>query len=216
VSRLRNEYETGRWPLARSRRTLPNSSQGRFSLEYQRGFCQEVSPHWSIVIPAYNEEKRLPACLQEITTYFDSRREGYEVIVADDGSQDGTGAAVRSLQDSCAALRLVQLPCNRGKGRAIRTGMLNARGELRLFIDADGATPIQEVEKLERWIADGADIAIGSRALWDDTCIVQTRRHRKFFGRIFSIIVRRLAVRNIADTQCGFKLFRAQAVMSRR
>lgn len=213
MSRLRNEYGTGRWPLAQSCRALLNSSQGRFSLEYQGGFCQEVSLQWSIVVPAYNEEKRLPACLQEIATYFDSRKEGYEIIVVDDGSQDGTETAVRRLRDSCATLRLVQLPCNRGKGQAVRTGMLNAKGELRLFVDADGATPIREVEKLERWIAEGADIAIGSRALRDDTCTVQARWHRKFFGRIFSIMVRQLAVRDIADTQCGFKLFRAQAAM---
>ena len=172
-----------------------------------------ILPRWSVVIPAYNEEKRLPAYLREITEYFDGRGEKYEVVVVDDGSQDGTGAVVKSLRDSCPALRLVQLPRNRGKGCAVRTGMLEAVGELRLFADADGATPIREVERLEEQITQGADIAIGSRALRDNTRTVQAKWHRIFFGQIFNAIVRCLSVRGIADTQCGFKLFRAQVAM---
>jgi dolichyl-phosphate beta-glucosyltransferase len=166
-----------------------------------------------VVIPAYNERKRLPAYLQEIAAYFGGRGERYEVVVVDDGSRDGTGAVVENLQDSCPALRLVRLPRNRGKGCAVRMGMLEATGELRLFADADGATPIREVERLEERIAQGADIAIGSRALWDDTRTVQAKWHRAFFGQIFNAIVRCLSVRGIADTQCGFKLFHAKAAI---
>jgi dolichyl-phosphate beta-glucosyltransferase len=177
---------------------------------YQSGPGKGTSPRWSVVIPAYNEEKRLPAYLQEIIAYFEGRVETFEVVVVDDGSQDGTGAIVESLRSSCPALRLVRLPGNRGKGYAVRTGMLEAVGELRLFADADGATPIREVEKLEGRIVQGADLAIGSRALPDDTRTVQAKWHRAFFGQIFNAIVRGAGVRGIADTQCGFKLFRAQ------
>lgn len=180
---------------------------------HQLGAGKGTPPRWSVVIPAYNEEKRLPAYLQEITAYFDGRGERYEVVVVDDGSRDGTGAVVESLQDSSHALRLVRLPRNRGKGCAVRTGMLEATGELRLFADADGATPIREVERLEKRIVQGADIAIGSRALRDDTRTVQARWHRVFFGQIFNASVRCLSVTGIADTQCGFKLFRAQVAI---
>ena len=154
------------------------------------------SPRWSIVIPAYNEEKRLPPYLREIVAYFDGRGETYEVVVVDDGSQDGTRAAVACLQDACPALRLIQLPRNRGKGNAVRRGMLEATGELRLFADADGATPIQEVEKLERQIVAEADVVIGSRALRDPACILRAKWHRKVLGRLFHTMVRCLAGRN--------------------
>ncbi len=167
------------------------------------------APRWSIVIPAYNEEQRLLSYLQEIVAYFDGRGEQYEVVVVDDGSQDGTSSVVACLQESCPALRLVQLPRNRGKGHAVRRGMLEATGELRLFADADGATPIQEVEKLERHIVGKADIAIGSRVLRDPGCTRRAKWHRKLLGYLFHTRVRRLGVRDIADTQCGFKLFPA-------
>lgn len=179
-------------------------------MPYQLAPGKATLLRWSVVIPAYNEEKRLPAYLREITAYFDCKGERYEVLVVDDGSRDSTGAVVESLRDSFPALRLMRLPRNRGKGCAVRTGMLKAAGELRLFTDADGATPIREVERLEERIAQGADIAIGSRALRDDTRMVQAKWHRVFFGQIFNAIVRCLGVRDIADTQCGFKLFRAQ------
>jgi len=174
---------------------------------------KEGLPRWSIVIPAYNEEERLPTYLQEVITYFDGRGERYEVVVVDDGSQDGTGAVVEGLRDSCPTLRLVRLPRNRGKGYAVRTGMLEAAGELRLFADADGATPIREVQRLERRLAEGADIAIGSRALRDPACTLRAKWHRKFLGWVFNAVVRCLSVKGVADTQCGFKLFRAQAAV---
>src|SRR5262245_1267723 len=136
---------------------------------------EKVAPHWSVIIPAYNEEERLPAYLREVISYFDGKGESYEVVVVDDGSQDNTGAVVEGLRDSCPTLRLVRLPHNRGKGYAVRTGMLEATGQLRLFADADGATPIREIGRLEERITYGADIAIGSRALPDPTCTLQAK-----------------------------------------
>lgn len=171
---------------------------------------KETSIRWSVVIPAYNEEKRLPAYLHELLAYFDGRREPYEILVVNDGSQDCTGAAVAHLQKSSPSLQLIQSPHNRGKGHAVRTGMQVARGALCLFVDADGATPIKELEKFELYLGKGADIVIGSRALHSPECTLDTRWHRKFFGRIFHGFVRLLGVRKIADTQCGFKLFRSQ------
>jgi dolichyl-phosphate beta-glucosyltransferase len=199
--------------------SLDSPSSGAYkSLDVSGPICEvvpgkEVSPRWSVVIPAYNEEKRLPAYLREVIAYFDGKGESYEVVVVNDGSQDDTEAVVESLQESYSALRLVRLPCNRGKGYAVRAGMLNATGELRLFADADGATPIQEVEKLKKRIVEGADIAIGSRALRDKTRTVRAKWRRMFFGRIFNLIVQCLNVKGITDTQCGFKLFPARAAI---
>ena len=169
---------------------------------------------WSVVVPAYNEEKRLPAYLREIITYFDGRGETYEVIVVDDGSQDGTARVAECFRANAPSVRLIKLAENRGKGCAVRTGMLAARGTLRLFTDADGATPIQELERLERSIADGADIAVGSRTVRDPTRTVQARAFRKITGSIFNIAVRSLGVTSITDTQCGFKLFRAPVALA--
>ena len=169
---------------------------------------------WSVVIPAYNEEKRLPAYLHEIIAYFDGRGETYEVIVVDDGSQDGTAREVERCRANAPSVQLIKLGENRGKGYAVRTGMLVARGTRRLFTDADGATPIQELERLERSLAEGADIAVGSRTVRDPTRTVQARAFRKIAGSIFNIAVRGLGVTGITDTQCGFKLFRAPAAQA--
>jgi dolichyl-phosphate beta-glucosyltransferase len=172
------------------------------------------APYLSIVIPAYNEAHRLPAYLQEIDTYFRkrNRQDQIEVVVVDDGSQDGTVAVLDCWPRQGFSLRVLRLPSNHGKGYAVRMGMLSARGELCLFADADGATPIAELARLEARIAQGAEVAIGSRALSDPTCVLQVRWHRKFFGRIFHLFVRALGIRGLADTQCGFKLFRHHAV----
>jgi len=164
-----------------------------------------------VVIPAYNEALRLPAYLGEVVTYFDGRNEPYEVLVVDDGSRDETAARVIEAQAGNSAVTLHRLAANRGKGFAVRAGMRAARGELRLMADADGATPIREVKRLEAAIRAGADVAIGSRALADPSVSRQVRLHRKLSGEVFNFLVRRLGVPEISDTQCGFKLFRGAA-----
>jgi len=163
---------------------------------------------WSVVIPAYNEAGRLPGYLRQVVDYFDSRDEPYEVLVVDDGSSDDTAACVRALAPAHTSIGLLTYSENRGKGHAVRLGMTSARGVLRLMTDADGATPITEVSRLEAAIDGGADIAVGSRARQDASVVRQTRLHRRVMGNVFNGIVRRLGVGDILDTQCGFKLFR--------
>ncbi|HEX9022902.1 MAG TPA: dolichyl-phosphate beta-glucosyltransferase [Geobacteraceae bacterium] len=165
----------------------------------------------SVVIPAFNEERRLPAYLDRVLAYLEGRSFSFEVVIVDDGSSDNTAAVVERYAARDQRVRLVRLQRNRGKGGAVKTGMLSSTGKLRLFTDADGATPIAEVERLKKAIEAGADVAVGSRALKDDALRVRTRFHRKFIGTVFNRIVRALTVKGINDTQCGFKLFTARA-----
>ncbi|MCE3222107.1 MAG: hypothetical protein K0S58_287 [Nitrospira sp.] len=175
--------------------------------------CSTQTPALSIIIPAYNEARRLPPFLQRMVTYLDQRRQSYEILVVDDGSEDQTSQAVESLAQQCLQVRLIQLRCNMGKGAAVRRGMQAARGHLQLFADADGATPIEELARLEAALAQGADLAIGSRALAsrNPRYRVRARWHRSLLGALFNAVVQRLGIRHIADTQCGFKLFRRSA-----
>ena len=172
--------------------------------------CSTQTPSLSVIIPAYNEARRLPLFLQRVIAHLDQRGQFYEILVVDDGSQDNTAHAVRMAAHHCPHLRLIQLTCNMGKGAAVRRGMQAARGTIQLFADADGATPIEELGRLEAALAAGADLAIGSRALasHDPAFTVHARWHRSLLGGLFNTVVQRLGVPHIADTQCGFKLFR--------
>ena len=151
----------------------------------------------------------MPRYLEEVTAFFDGRGEPYEVLVVDDGSVDDTPRLVATLARTHPGVRLVRLGENRGKGAAVRRGMLEARGEYRLFADADGATPIAELKRLEPVFASGADIAIGSRVVVDSSVSVTARPHRVLAGRAFNWLVGRLGLHGIADSQCGFKAFRS-------
>jgi dolichyl-phosphate beta-glucosyltransferase len=173
-----------------------------------------VTVRWSVVIPAFNEAVRLPPYLEEVVGFFDGRGEPYEVIVVDDGSTDATLATVKALAARQPSVRALSLGVNRGKGAAVRAGMLAAAGALRLFADADGATPIAELKRLEPALAAGADVVIGSRVLVDPAVSVRTRRHRVAAGRVFNWLVARLGLRGIADSQCGFKVFTAGAAQA--
>lgn len=164
-------------------------------------------PRWSIVVPAYNEEDRLPRYLAEIREFFEIIGWSVEVLVSDDGSRDATARVVSELSEEWPALRLHRLPENRGKGAAVREGILRARGERVLFTDADGATPIAEILRLSRALDDGADIAVGSRALKGKDTRVETSVKRRLVGRTFHLMISILGVRGVRDTQCGFKAF---------
>jgi dolichyl-phosphate beta-glucosyltransferase len=170
-------------------------------------------PRWSVVIPAFNEARRLPRYLADVVTYFDGRDEPYEVLIADDGSTDGTGDAVAPMARADGSVRILRQDWNGGKGSAVRRGMLAARGDFRLFADADGATPIGEIKRLEAALASGADVAVGSRALPDPSVSVVARPHRVAAGRVFSWVVQRLVLPGVVDSQCGFKAFTAKAAL---
>jgi dolichyl-phosphate beta-glucosyltransferase len=161
----------------------------------------------SIVVPAFNEERRLPPTLLDMIDFFDRQPQSYEIIVVDDGSGDGTSEVVRKFERVREQVKLIQLPKNYGKGHAVRLGILNSRGKVILFADADGATPINEFNRLYDAIHSGADIAIGSRAIASTETRVTTSIHRKLLGRIFNWCVNTVLLPSIADTQCGFKMF---------
>lgn len=170
-----------------------------------------MDPELSLVIPAYNESSRLPPYLQAIRAYLESSEVRHvEVIVVDDGSTDDMADVVSRMAATWPQLRLERHGTNRGKGAAVRRGVLAARGRLILFTDADGATPIREERKLRAAIDAGADLAIGSRRSGGDG-VVRRHWHRKLVGGAFSLIVRGLLAIPAHDTQCGFKMFRRDA-----
>lgn len=166
-------------------------------------------PDLSVVIPAFNEEDRLEPTVREAVEYCRAQRRSLELLVVDDGSTDGTSALVQRLGDELPEVRLIRLAENRGKGFAVRTGVVNARGALVLFADADGSTPFQEIERLESELEAGHEVAIGSRARSDAAAVVRAKAYRRVIGRCFHALVSTLTVRGFQDTQCGFKLFRA-------
>ena len=137
----------------------------------------------------------------------------WEIVVVDDGSEDGTAEAAESSFDA-PACRLLQNPKNAGKGASVRRGMLAARGDVRLFSDADLSTPIDELPRLLQALESGFDIAVGSRALRDSRVEVHQPLYRETMGKIFNLIVQVVVLSGIKDTQCGFKLFRREAAES--
>lgn len=169
--------------------------------------------HLSVVIPAYNEAMRIESTLVHVLRYLEQQEYAAEIIVVDDGSRDATFGIVRNMRTPYrTALRIHQLPENRGKGAAVRTGMRDlARGAIRLFYDADASTPIEELEKVWPCFNDGASIVIGSRSLPDSRVEVHQAPYREFMGRCFNHILRLLRLTSYIDTQCGFKAFTAEA-----
>lgn len=164
----------------------------------------------SVVVPAFEEAGRLGPTLDAIRRFLDSRRFTSEVIVVVDGGGDGTLELAQGVGLEWPALVVLHHQPNRGKGYAVRRGMLAARGRYRLFSDADLSTPIEEVDRLIDALDDGVDIAIGSRALPASDVRVRQAWWRQSMGRIFNQVVRRLAVPGIRDTQCGFKCLRGE------
>ena len=165
----------------------------------------------SIVVPAYNEEARLGPTVETIIAYLDGRKLDWQLIVSDDGSTDRTIAVAEAAAAGNPRVRVISLGQNRGKGAAVRAGMLAARAQRVLFSDADLATPIEELAKLEAALAAGADVAIGSRAIAGADIRVRQHPARELMGRTFNALVRTLVMGGIKDTQCGFKLFTAAA-----
>jgi dolichyl-phosphate beta-glucosyltransferase len=172
------------------------------------------APALSIVIPAFNEARRIGATLEATCAFLDRSGTRGEVLVVDDGSRDGTAAvaAARGLTDR--RVKLLRLAHNRGKGAAVRAGVLAARGQRVLFMDADLATPIEEVAALGAALDEGYDVAVGSRALPASRIETPQSPFRRLVGRAFNALVRALVVDGIRDTQCGFKLFTRRAAQA--
>ena len=169
---------------------------------------------YSIVIPAYNESARIRPTLHALLRHIQEQGWDAEILVVNDGSTDDTAHIVREYGKEHPQVLLVDNPGNRGKGYSVRNGMLNAKGDVLLFSDADLSSPIEEAVRLFAAIDAGADIAIGSRWLQPET---QTHRQsplRQFYGRLFNLALRILLGLNFKDTQCGFKAFTRDAAQA--
>jgi dolichyl-phosphate beta-glucosyltransferase len=167
-----------------------------------------VSSLLSVVVPAYNEETRLPPTLERIEEWMEANGILYEILVVDDGSTDLTPDAVERFTLGRPMCRLIRLRPNRGKGAAVREGFRQSRGDRVLFSDADLSTPIGEFLALQRALDAGADVAIASRALRESRLVVRQAWYRERMGKTFNAVVRLLTGIPFRDTQCGFKLFR--------
>ena len=167
----------------------------------------------SVVIPAYNEARRIPSTLRQVLAHLESLGIPFEVVVVDDGSTDETVAVVEQVARETDRLRLVRNPGNCGKGAAVRNGVLNARGEYILFSDADLSAPIEDAGLLLEPLRAGYDVAIGSRALKREWIGVHQPGMRETAGRVFNLAIRILTGLPFQDTQCGFKAFRRSAAV---
>jgi glycosyltransferase involved in cell wall biosynthesis len=177
-----------------------------------------VQPELSVVIPAYNESARIAAPLRRLADYLAVTHPSSEIVVVDDGSTDDTVRTVTAIGAGLPVpLRVLSSPANRGKGHAVRRGILDARGALVLMTDADLSTPIEELAKLMTAVGGGADVAIGSRKMVGSLIEERQPWLREAMGRVFTWLTQNLIV-NVSDVTCGFKLFRrdpARAVFSR-
>lgn len=161
----------------------------------------------SIIIPSYNEEERIGVSLEKIINYVKSENINAEILVVDDGSKDKTSEIASNFPE----VRVIKQDKNRGKGAAVRRGMLEAKGDFRVFSDADLSTPIYEIKKLKEQYQNGYDVCIGSRAV--DYSMIKEHQpwYREMMGKTFNKIVQLLVVKGIKDTQCGFKGFKKEA-----
>jgi len=171
-------------------------------------------PNYSIVIPAYNEAGRIPATLQAVIECVRQNCWSAEIIVVNDGSSDATAEIVKDIARHAPEVRLLENPGNRGKGYSVRSGLLQAFGEIVMFTDADLSAPMDEAQGLFDAIENGADIAIGSRWLETKRQTIRQPLYRQFFGRCFNAVTRLVMGLPFADTQCGFKAFTRAAAQT--
>jgi dolichyl-phosphate beta-glucosyltransferase len=167
----------------------------------------------SIIVPAYNEEQRIAPTLRRLHAFLAGTPWRTEIVVVDDGSADGTVALVERLGRELAGVRCVRSRTNRGKGSAVRIGMLAAHGAVRVMCDADGSMPPEELPKLLVRLGAGADIAIGSRYADGAAVTVAQPLYRRLWSRLCNRVVQRTLVPGVRDTQCGFKAFSAEAAI---
>ena len=168
-----------------------------------------TEPFLSVIIPAFNEEARIGPVLGRVLEYLESQDYSWEVVVADDGSVDGTARLAEQAGAGRPNLRVLSLP-HRGKGWAVKNGMLAARGKHRLLCDADLPVPVEQMERLLPPASGDVDVAVGSRAAAGATRLGEPL-FRRLMGRVYNVLVRLLALPGLGDTQCGFKRFRGEA-----
>lgn len=162
----------------------------------------------SIIIPVYNEAARIGDSLKKIIAYFKMQKYQYEIIIVDDGSQDNTLSLINDFSKNIHPLEIFSYMPNRGKGYAVKLGMLKGKGKYRLFTDADLSTPIEEIDPMVAYLEDGYDICIASRSLTKSHIIVNQPVYRETMGKIYSLIVHLFLALPFRDTQCGFKCMR--------
>jgi dolichyl-phosphate beta-glucosyltransferase len=166
----------------------------------------------SVIIPAYNEAERLPSTLEEVYSWLTEQlADSFEIIVVDDGSSDETVAKTRAMIASHPHLKILVQPQNRGKGAAVKRGMLEAGGDIRLFMDADHSTHIREAEKVLTAMERGSEVVIASRQHPESDISVSQSWLREHMGKSFNFIMRSIVGLKMEDTQCGFKAFTATA-----
>jgi dolichyl-phosphate beta-glucosyltransferase len=165
----------------------------------------------SVIIPAYNEEQRIEKTLRSVSEFLQKQPFGYEILVVNDGSKDGTAAVVQKLENSIPNLKLIDNKENHGKGWVTKQGMLRATGDVRLFMDADNSTKVDEIAKFLPFFDQGYEIVIGSRRIQGSIIAVHQPWIRDLQGSIFRFIVHTLVPLSVTDSQCGFKAFSAKA-----
>jgi len=174
----------------------------------------ENQPYLSVIIPAYNEEKRISKTLLAVDEYLRKQSFDYEILAVSDGSKDKTGEIVADFQKTIKNLKLIDNKVNHGKGWVVRQGMLQASGQVRLFMDADNATTLDHFDKMKPYFEQGADVVIGSRDAKDAKGAKQAVSQpgfKRLLGNTGNILIQIFAVWGIWDTQCGFKAFSARA-----
>lgn len=170
-----------------------------------------MTPYLSIIIPSYNEETVIEETLRKGIEYLEGTGILYEILVVCDGCKDNTGLIAEGFAKGNEWVTIIDRKVNMGKGYTVKEGCLKAKGEYIIFTDADFSTPIYEIEKLLKYLQEGYDIVIGSRAMKESDIQIPQPWYRENMGKIFNLFVQAIAVRGIKDTQCGFKGFKKSA-----
>jgi len=168
----------------------------------------------SIVIPCFNEERRLPATIEAIHGFFHRRGTQFELIIVDDGSVDDTSKLVNDVTQTLTGITLIRHEKNTGKGFAVKAGVLRSLGSAVLICDADLSTPIDEIDRLLPLLDEGCDIVIGSRRMRDSNIVMKQPWYRQVMGKIYNMLVNSVLALGFRDTQCGFKLFKGDVARS--
>ncbi len=170
-----------------------------------------AKPFLSVIIPAYNEAKRLPVTLIDVDKHLKSQEYSYEILVVNDGSKDATADVVRRFEPLISNLKLIDNAENHGKGWVVRQGMLMAKGNWRLFMDADNSTSVVEFNKMLPYFKSGYDVVIASRDAKGSRTLPPQPWYKRILGNIGNIIIQILLLPGFWDTQCGFKCLSGEA-----